>query len=382
MLALAMALVTAIDGDHPPVEESIPMAYADPEPLRPEAPRHPRLAGFFGLHGTRSTARGGWNPEDDAALSKELGVPVRNATRHPLEAEQDELAALERRMGWDPGFLRSVEVFTGDVEHRRATRGRRQGIARILMPALGPEARLVLACEDGLPITLGIWGTPEFDTDPDRRWGVYMGLLLSVARSNRIGALDASRSEQESAIQALLEDEEQGTLFRALVDQRAAMKSNLLYTSSKRVLARIDQWPPEEWFSILGGSMAGIAENAEALEPILGAKTQDYRRFALAANAAYGELREAVVAQDRAVFERLDADRDARCKACHNEKSSPGEVQWFNVFDTTWSELNPPRGVLKVGYDLAPALGDELGETSQELADALRRGIVLLDKLE
>ena len=64
------------------------------------------------------------------------------------------------------------------------------------------------------------------------------------------------------------------------------------------------------------------------------------------------------------------------CRDCHGIPAEDG-ARWDEAFPRLRQELALPTGLFRVGYDLAPALGDPDGVISRPIAEAVQALLLL-----
>lgn len=316
-----------------------------------------------------------------ATLSEELGLELSSVT--PLEVRKPlkEIKALAKKAGVKYELFRSAELFV--VTNRNPNNGKMGSaiVARMFLKDVSERAYIVFAVAGQRPIGLGLWGTQEFDEDPDQRWGLFANQLLYRGRKSMIGADSATPAEIDQQLSVLFDDEEGGAFVEALIKQRALMIANTQYVRGVKLRAKVGAIASADWYPSLAQGMQEVANLSPALERVFEQETGEHGRLASEAATKYSELSAAVQKDDRQRFEELDSELGDLCHACHDATLSDGETLWFDALDPIAKELDLPRGVMRVGYDLAPALGDD-GALSEAIASAFRAGLMYLDALK
>ncbi len=336
----------------------------------------------FGESGSPSLAGFGvsfWNDdyeptEQEKALSEELGLELRELKPLETELTGEEVRALAEREAIAASLLENAEFFTAQTKHPRSGKDVTAKIGRIPLPRVSKEARIVFAVESGRPIGIGLWGTPELDDDPDWRWSMYAQEMIVMGSKVVIGKDSMSQPEFNEFLVKLSSDEETGMFARAFMTQRVAMLANMLYVQGLKANERAQRRPRSDSFKALERHMLDLAAVSGALGRVLGDQTEAHEDRARDTAKLYQSLS----AAPKADIETLGKELSESCKACHDALVSDESTTWFEAFDPHAAELKLPRGMLRIGYDLAPALGDD-GTLSQRLASALRIGLIYLD---
>ncbi len=335
---------------------------------------------LFSLHFPRGVPQRSAG-EGGVDLGRDLGLEVR-----PIEPLVDPIpqAALTRvadHVGRPVAELGGARLFTGAI--RRSVQ--EEPCDLVVMPLSGPArgGRLTFAARDGVLLALAIHGALDFDEDPMGRWSAFLlQAQSSWAKEPRKVVLASMSAREVDALLARLErpaDEEQ-RLARALVRQRMAMRKN----ASLNILLGQHRLPRADWLADLCREMEGVARLSKDLTALLGPEgVRRHGELASELSAAYADLQSLLEAGPEAGPAELKTDLDElggrmgeTCSGCH--RSTAGEKDWRALVSERRGQLELGGTVLRVGYDVAPALGDD-GKASSEIADKLRAGLLLLE---
>lgn len=238
----------------------------------------------------------------------------------------------------------------------------------------GPGACLVLAVDaNGTLLGAALIGEPDLELDPDARWSAFLAQLgkprpLPLG----LGATPDPPAALERALAALPDVDRERA--RALVEQRHAMRANLVFLSAVqgRLRGSLDAYDAAE-ARRQERALADLADLAPRLAPVAGVSAEDYAALARSGADAFGELarrREAGPLAAADVGPLLRRAGEA-CAACHETPGLQAGVR------AERAALGLPEAPLLVGYDLTAAPGDD-GRRSRAVADALRAALVLL----
>lgn len=317
----------------------------------------------------------------EADLEQRLGFELDDVLAWPEPPTVESRHGVAAWLGRPPGFFDSLELFTG--------RGRGPGarvveplvIARLLLSEPLQGARLELAVsEDGRLAHAAAHGLPELDADPESSWALFLGQMCAygslgpddefVQRHGQgVGA-----AEIDARLAELARPGPDAEFVAALIEQRLTMRSFTLL--ERRLLSIPESPPPVAWLAEADARFQRLAELSPRFEAVLGAEAAaEHARRAREASLFFRRLREA--APIRSDYEAAARRVRNLCGQCHDEPSVEGEA-WEDALERTRRDLSLPSGMLRVGYDLAPAWGDD-GRASQSLADAVRGALVLID---
>jgi len=291
------------------------------------------------------------------------------------------------RVGCPPSALADLQLYRG--RGRGPASSAMEDLALGVVPLEEPldGARLVFAvARSGRVAHAVIRGRPEFDQDPNLAWTLFLGQLCSYGSLGPADELvqdhhsGTSSAELDGYLKELDADtDDDSELLRALIRQRIFMRGFTLL--QRELILQKDVLPPVEWIDAKRQEMARIGELSPLFAGFLGEEdAQRHSERATAAASYFEELGAAARAGDRATFTGLAARTRAICNSCHELPVEDSDLHWDGFFAQMRADLSLPRGVFRVGFDVAPALGDERGD-SQRIADALRGGLLLVDAL-
>ena len=317
-------------------------------------------------------------PENDPEIDYEhdLGLPVHDQV--PLENPPDE-RALDRIgeiVGLDASSLAGLTFARGTVVTRR------NGDVDSVLLSLPFDAgfrggRLTLAVGDEGVAGAGLWGLPDFDEDPGLVWSRFLGELLNATR-------------RASTPQLMPHDQLEQRL-REVSQASGWTVSDLRAISKHRTLMRKVSMQLRQFTDFMNGRgpvdadwARGVADEVRAAAEVL------LRRYG-------SELEEAELTKVSAEYERLAAFYDelpakieateglvpflrehwdgGLCSRCHSTTTRAG-VGWRDAVGSWRANLGLPAGVLRVGYDVTTASGDD-GRRSQIVADRFRAAFLL-----
>lgn len=314
-------------------------------------------------------------------LARELDLELADVRpwSDPRSAARVEL--VERKLA-RPGLLAGVESF-------RAS-GKVPGNDRaepLLLLRLGLQDRLTgatLVCAvhaDGRLAHAALGGRAEFDADADLAWDLFLGQMCSYGS---LGPPEEFRldpatfrtpEETASALAPLHAPGPDGELLAALVRQQVTMRGFTLL--QRRLILLPEKPPPAAWLGEKKREFEQLASLSEDFELLLGAQGRDdHARRARAAATYLGELEELARAAKSAEFQAAAARMRGLCRDCHGIPAEDG-ARWDEAFPRLRQELALPTGLFRVGYDLAPALGDPDGVISRPIAEAVQALLLL-----
>ena len=324
----------------------------------------------------------------DDELSKELSDDLTRevSDAQPVEALPEPLLARVAKHADVPvERIRGTELFRARV----AQRGEEQPVECIVVRApLAPDAdagRLTVLVVEGRAIGLGLFGRPEFEADPDLRWAVFLGQLMSVQETGP--ALDLTRPGKR-ALEDLLRGLEtrtdpDGRLAAAYLQQRRVMRGHGMVGRARSSLAETGATPPPEWYGRLAERLRGLAERSLEFEVVLGEEgARTHAALAQSGADAFDQVERALRDGSPDAIESAFAAQRNACSACHRAPSTLDVgTQFFDAFDPFAEHLDLPRGHAVVGLDLGPAPGDD-GQLSAQVSEAFRRALVLASALD
>jgi len=307
-------------------------------------------------------------------FAHDLGLQVSAVTPVESRVSPERLAAIAKVTGLGQDLLASVTLYRGVVTQR----DRDHETVLMLLPLTGDlkGCRLALGVDrKGRTRGLGAWGNEDLDEDSTFRWGLFLSRLANGASA---APVDGELTKDAIKTKMTAIGQEKQPLVQGLVAQRMVMHWNDMIVRQHRLLAN-KGWNPD--FSAaerVARAMRGMADRGRAFTDLLGEEQgEKYREIA------------ATTAETLTEYAALDPDMpkaEARewtnkafakdlCKQCHKSKTADG-VDFRRALRGARRDLDLPRGVLLVGYDVAPALGDD-GEQSQVIASATRAGLLL-----
>lgn len=319
-------------------------------------------------------------PDIAADLEQRLGFELTEVAAWPHAVPAESRREVAEWLGWPRTSFDALELCTGRGQGPGARSAEPLVIARLLLPEPLSGARLALAVrEDGRLAHAALWGRPEFDSDPEASWALFLGQMCSygslspddefVQRHER----RAEATEFDAFLVELNKPGPDSELVAALVEQRQLMRSFTLL--ERRLLSIPATPPPEAWLVDASTRFQRLAELSPRFETVLGSKAAaEHARRAREASLFFQRLQEA--AAIKSDYEATARGVRRLCGQCHDEPNEEGET-WENAFERTRGALSFPSGVLRVGYDLAPAWGDD-GRASQSVADAVRGAMHLI----
>jgi len=302
-------------------------------------------------------------PSDPRA---DLGLELSEPTPVVAPLAPERVARIAARIERPASFLEGLE------RHRArgaGPSGPEQDLLLATLPLPAPleGARLVCALQaDGRLAHAVLRGRPEFDGPQGLGWELFLGQMCTYGSLGPAEELvqhlerGATPSELASWRKDLAEGPD-GALVQALIAQRTTMHALTLF---QRRLILGKEPPDTARLAALDARLAELGRNADALEPVLGGEgTPAYRR-------ELEGLRQRLSALPSVEASELPRQARRLCGSCHSHPS-PAGGDWTDAASTLRTELGFPPGVLRIGYDLAPAPGDE-GARSQLVADAVR----------
>lgn len=344
------------------------------------------LAGFT----LRPTMAGGIHerPVDlTQELERDLQMGLQSVERLVDEIPEELSKLAAARVGCPPSALADLQLYRarGRGPASSAVEDLTLGVLALAEPLDG--ARIVFAvARSGRLAHAVVRGRPEFDQDPNLAWSLFLGQLCTygslgpaeeLVQDHRSGTSSAELDGYLKKLDAETDDD--SVLLRALVRQRISMRGFTLF--QRELILQKDVLPPVEWIDSKRLEMARIGELSPLFAGFLGEKdAQRHSERAAAAASYFEELGTAVCAGDRTAFIGLAARSRAICNSCHELPVAGSDLGWDDFFAQVRADLSLPKGVFRVGFDVAPALGDERGD-SQRIADALRGGLLLVDAL-
>ena len=316
-------------------------------------------------------------------LAQDLGIELRELHPFPKEIPADLLHRVAERLGQPGDFLEGVRLFEakGKPTAQPAESDLTVGVLPLKSALSG--ARLVFAVlPDGRLGMASVLGRPEFDGDKELSWSLFLGQLSAFGAlgSKEEFLQEPGDGKPVAELERYLAELEKrkdpdAVLQRALLRQRALMRG---FTLLQRRLVLQPTPPPREWLVKKRTEMEEVAKLSPAFDAILGDKeARHHAELAKEAARYFGEL-EAAAKKGNEEFARV-AGRARNCATCHR-LSAEGQGRWTDAFEAVRDGFETPRGTLRVGFDVAPALGDDQG-TSQRIADAVHAVLMLVREL-
>ena len=314
-------------------------------------------------------------------LARELGAPVSDLRERTAELDAEARAEVAAHVGCAPEELAGARVFEGRIAGRdRVFRATHFAAVPLAGPAKG--ARVVFAADGGRAFEIGLDGALDFDDDPSYRWSAFL-LQVRVSGSREAGAevgpvslADEGAGELAARARRFGAGGDASALERMLLDQRLCMRRNGMWLAMSRHDSRL----APGWLAPLAAELRRLAPNASALAPLLGAKgVESWQTHARELAGVYEDV-ERRLAGDRAADTDALAGRALEsCRSCHGARTSDG-AKWSDAVGARRKSLGLGATWLRVGLDLAPALGDTEG-VSQEIATKVKAGLLLLETL-
>lgn len=315
-------------------------------------------------------------------LAHDLGVPVEDLRPREGAVPRGALERVARQVGCKADELTGLRVYSGSI---RQHNGVPQACALVVAPLGAPArgGRVVFSVVGGCAQQMGLWGALDFDQDPTLRWSTFLGQLrLTGTREagapvTRVALADPSAEELDARLTQLQHAaDEDARLAQALQRQRLTMRRNGLLLGMLRRGEHVDPANLEE----MAREMRALAELSPALAALYGADgVMRHADLARGLAGIYADGQSLFAAEPEAEREEILKPLLANCQACHSGQAPDG---------TPWRDLSPKRRAaldlsatrLRVGFDVAPALGDD-GAVSREIAQQVKAGILLLEAL-
>ena len=321
-------------------------------------------------------------------LARELGAPVSDLRERTAELDAEARAEVAAHVGCAPEELAGARVFEGRIAGRdRVFRATHFAAVPLAGPANG--AGVVFAADGGRAFEIGLDGALDFDDDPSYRWSAFL-LQVRVSGSREAGAevgpvslADEGAGELAARARRFGAGGDASALERMLLDQRLCMRRNGMWLAMSRHDSRL----APGWLAPLAAELRRLAPNASALAPLLGAKgVESWQTHARELAGVYEDV-ERRLAADRAAdtaprateTDELAGRALESCRSCHGASTSDG-AKWSDAVGARRKSLGLGATWLRVGLDLAPALGDTEG-VSQEIATKVKAGLLLLETL-
>lgn len=331
-------------------------------------------ASVFGRSGLSSA----WGDED---LAADLDLGLHDF--QPFDAAPVELAErVSQHSGHPAALVAKASLFSATCQHPTLEKAVACRVVRMPLDPKNQEARLVLAVYEGRVLTLGAWGRPEFDEDPDLRWAMYLQQLTRCQEAGPVRDLSVPGFDDVSELLEEIgeRDDEDGLIAQVILAQRITMASNAMAGAARRALEARSLYPSPEWFPPVARRFRALSKASEGLAIVIGEEQAAiHSRYALSAADAFEAYSEALETTDDEAIERARIARRDTCGRCHNAASIDGPT-FFDAFDPFVEGLDLPRGSVHLEFDIAPALGDG-GEWSGRLAAAFRAALVLANEL-
>lgn len=319
-------------------------------------------------------------------LARELDLELADIEPWPAALSAGQTTHIEEKLG-QPGLLAGVELFRGAGKIPGGSDAEPLFFLRLALREPLAGARLVCAVHaDGRLAHAAVGGRPEFDQDTELVWQLFLGQLCSYGSLGPPGEflLDPVRirtlAETEAALATLRTRDPDGELRSALARQRVAMRGFTLL--QRRLILLPEQPPPAAWLAQKRHEFEDLARHSGAFEGLLGSSGRaEHARRASEAATYLGELESLAATGSIGAFRSAQGRMRGLCRDCHAVRTEEGD-SWEDAFGRLRGELELPSGLFRVGYDLAPALGDQEGQVSQLLADAIRALLLLTAGLD
>ncbi len=315
--------------------------------------------------------------DPEAALEHDLGLALTDVFE--VELEPDVLRLMELREGLAASALDGARLFAATTEDDA-----RRTCEVALVPLVGgSQGRVVVAMAGDRVLTAGLWGSAEFDEDPTRRWGAFLGQFRGPVAGRSPGREEFARPRNAPGGAGSNADDAEGLvglddpLARALLTQRRVMAKNDML---RAVSVGRNEPPPAAWLAELVDALAALADVSSELAPVLGEEgAARHQALAEEARVAYVAMAEAVEAgASERYFERRE-ELGAVCTACHEAVVSGAQGTDFQRAARAARAQLPFAASYRPGLDLANAFGDK-GGTSAEVAAAWRFGVELIQR--
>lgn len=324
----------------------------------------------------------------DPDWPERLGVPLESVVPIGVEPDTQLLELVAAHVGLAPDALSSARLFRARAVHPESGAAEDVHAGVVPVPALGADGELLFAATpEGELLYVSAWGSEALDTDPDARWGLFLGQFNTVGRV-AADELVPQQLDATTALEALLEEErtreadnDDARLAAFLVEQRSAMHTNVQLQRWLNLNAG-QRAPDPAWLAAQRARFGSLGEHAPALEPFLGPDgVATWQRVA-------GELGDALaLIEEQAATAELEPLADAgrrlgrRCSSCHNATSDLSEEGFEASCVELRAGLELTPAPFRVGVGCAPALGDD-GALSQALATSLQAGLTLAQELD
>jgi hypothetical protein len=333
-------------------------------------------------------------PRKRAEIDLGAGIAIGSLEPRKAPLPSAALARVAEHVGRPVAELQRAKLYTGVVRIRS---GPEQPCDLVSVPLSGPAAggRVDLAVRDGELLTCSVRGALDLDEDPTGRWEAFLIQLQSTWSLDRpeerrrvtLASPPARHLAgrlapvQEDTVQEdTVQKDEDGRLARILMELRMTMRKN---ASMNLLLVRLRKLPRVEWLARLSAEMERAARLAPELAPLLGEEgAREYARLARDLAATYADYQSLLGSVKEADRDEIEPDlahlgdrAGATCTQCH---ASTGAKDWRRLFSKKRGELGVAETQLVLGYDVAPALGDD-GKVSREIVDKLRAGMLLVE---
>ncbi len=300
-------------------------------------------------------------PDEEQRVEAALGLTLEGFETLDLGSEEY-LARVAAATDVGVDDLRSARLFLAHTT---------DGPVRIAsVPIEGETATAQIAVDMGHGFVKATVAEPG--DSPSAEWAHFLRNFefYTVPRLER--ASPRSRLAELRA-ESVARDDEDGALIAGLLELLARMNEKASVFNLPREGRTMS---PVEEADMMSRQYTAVAALAPALSPILGGFTEDFERIARDSSDLTASFARAMEAGDP---EAMSYQRRIiqNCKACHEHWNADREEQLEATFTRTRSDLGIGDGFYEIGHDLRIAHHDR--ERAQRVADALRKGALLLD---
>ncbi len=256
------------------------------------------------------------------------------------------------------------------------------GLTIWLMPLAGGDGGwLAIALdESGVVRRSRIWGSSDFDEDPEAAWENYWRQFEYDQSRATVPPEAALSSGDVDSLWGVLEADTSAAAAtaRLLYEHRLLMYENSFVVRRSMAVARGDAVPPVEWLTAGREMYARMEGMSDELRPIIGDSAA--ARYA-AVSSEGGEIlalavEDAAAGRGDQLRERIPAFRRRTCGACHGiENHDAGEGKLKDAIFARLAELGVRRDLYSVDRDVWGVPGE--AERSQAIADAVKAILVI-----